>query len=214
MSMIGPPPPGPEGSAPTPPPAAPPVTIMEEEPKRKGGFWRWIRGNRRWAIALIPIALFLGMSIGGANAGSGDPVAAVDDVEQSDTSALEAELADAQALIEQYEAGEETRIELEEQLAVREAEIAAREAAADEADAAANANSFGDGTYLIGTDIQPGTYRTEAAGNCYWERLAGLGGNLEDIIANDLPSGAAIVEIASSDVAFSTQGCGTWQKVG
>lgn len=209
MSIIDPPPPGPSESDPTPPAAA----ADPVEPKRKGGFWRWIRGNRRWAIALIPIALFLGMSIGGANAGGGDPVAAVDDVEQSDTSDLEAELSEAQELIEQYEAGEETRIELEAQLAEREAAIAAREAAADQADAAANANSFGDGTYLVGVDIQAGTYRTTVTGNCYWERLSGLSGSFEDLIANDLPTGSAIVEISASDLAFSTQGCGTWEKI-
>src|SRR5581483_3114553 len=47
---------------------------------------------------------------------------------------------------------------------------------------------FGDGKFLVGVDIAPGTWRSNGAENCYWERLAGFGGTLEDIVANDLPS--------------------------
>src|SRR6266496_4251790 len=36
---------------------------------------------------------------------------------------------------------------------------------------------FGDGTFVVGKDIQPGTYRTrEAASGCYFERMSGFGG--------------------------------------
>lgn len=71
--------------------------------------------------------------------------------------------------------------------------------------------SFGDGTWMVGQDIAPGTYKTSTSGSCYWERLKGLSGQFEDIIANGLGSGGqVIVTIAESDKAFRSQDCGTW----
>lgn len=77
----------------------------------------------------------------------------------------------------------------------------------------------GDGTYLIGSDIQPGQYRATVPSNsvgCYWERLKGTSGSLDDVIANDTVAvGAqALVTIEPSDKAFKTQGCGSWEKIG
>ena len=75
------------------------------------------------------------------------------------------------------------------------------------------ATSFGDGTWVVGTDILHGTYRSSKTGsNCYWERLRGFGGGLDDIIANQLTSERSVVEISSTDAGFSTENCGNWQK--
>jgi hypothetical protein len=73
----------------------------------------------------------------------------------------------------------------------------------------------GDGTYLVGKDIQPGTYgsNNDSSGWCYWERLSGLSGELDDVIANQLSKGKQYVTIAPSDVAFHTRFCGGWRKV-
>ena len=79
-----------------------------------------------------------------------------------------------------------------------------------------SASTFGNGTHLVGTDIQPGTYRAEASrfGGCYWSRLSGLGGDLDDIIANEIvQEGSAIVTIEATDRAFESTGCGRWQRV-
>jgi hypothetical protein len=65
-----------------------------------------------------------------------------------------------------------------------------------------------DGFFVVGKDIKPGTYRT--TGSCYWARLSGFGGELDDIIANDNSSGTAIVDIARGDVGFESNGCGGW----
>jgi hypothetical protein len=71
--------------------------------------------------------------------------------------------------------------------------------------------TFGDGTYVIGNDIPPGTYRnSDSSGGCYWERLSGFGGTLEEIIANDFTDARTIVTIAPSDTGFSSDRCGTW----
>lgn len=73
---------------------------------------------------------------------------------------------------------------------------------------------FGDGTHLVGDDIQPGTYRNDGeTGRCYWKRLSGFGGTLDDIIANAHPEGQSFVTIDSSDAAFESKNCGTWEPV-
>jgi hypothetical protein len=75
--------------------------------------------------------------------------------------------------------------------------------------------AFSDGTYRVGTDIQAGTYRSTASSTgCYWERLKGFGGTLDDIIANYLGISPTIVTIASTDVGFHSDGCGGWEKIG
>ncbi|MGY1697724.1 hypothetical protein ACI780_22740 [Geodermatophilus sp. SYSU D00814] len=73
---------------------------------------------------------------------------------------------------------------------------------------------FGDGVYLVNADIQPGTYVSTGSSGCYWERLSDLTGEFEAILANDNPSGQTYVEILPTDVAFSTDDCGTWSRVG
>lgn len=76
------------------------------------------------------------------------------------------------------------------------------------------AGTFGDGTHLVGNDIQPGTYRNDGTSeSCYWERQSGLTGTSADIIANDLPTGQAYVTIDPSDKAFTSKRCGTWELV-
>lgn len=77
----------------------------------------------------------------------------------------------------------------------------------------------GDGTFVVGTDIKAGTYKTagpadSAIPNCYWARLKGTSGAFEDILANGNTGGPATVTIRSGDAAFETSGCETWQKVG
>lgn len=76
------------------------------------------------------------------------------------------------------------------------------------------AAAFGDGMELIGTHIQAGTYRAPGGSSCYWERLSGASGTNDDILANDLAPINPVVEIASSDYAFSSQDCGNWSKIG
>lgn len=71
---------------------------------------------------------------------------------------------------------------------------------------------FGDGQYVVGSDIQPGMYRAPGGDRCYWARLSGFSGGIDDIIANGIPNGAAIIEIASTDRGFETRGCGGWAR--
>ncbi|MEO7018838.1 MAG: hypothetical protein ABI234_01645 [Ktedonobacteraceae bacterium] len=72
---------------------------------------------------------------------------------------------------------------------------------------------FSDGTFVIGKDIQPGTYRTrEASSGCYYARLKGFGGTLGEINANNNTDNPAIVTIFPTDAGFQSNNCGTWTK--
>lgn len=73
---------------------------------------------------------------------------------------------------------------------------------------------FGEGTYIVGTDIAPGTWRSAGGSSCYYARLKGFTGRLDDIIANDLGSTTPVVSIAASDRGFTSHGCGAWNKIG
>jgi hypothetical protein len=73
-------------------------------------------------------------------------------------------------------------------------------------------NLIGAGTHAVGSDIQPGTYRTRSnRPSCYWERLSGFSGPSADRITNDLIHVSAIVTIKPGDAGFTSDGdCGTW----
>ena len=71
------------------------------------------------------------------------------------------------------------------------------------------------GRWLVGRQIQPGQYETDARDGCYWERLRGFSGESRDRITNDFVSGGGrqLVTIRSSDVGFFTDAaCGTWRR--
>ncbi len=72
--------------------------------------------------------------------------------------------------------------------------------------------TFGPGTWLVGSEVPAGTYRTRTNREaCYWERLSGLTGDLDDIIANEFSDHTQVVTIAPTDLAFSTDSdCGIW----
>jgi hypothetical protein len=65
------------------------------------------------------------------------------------------------------------------------------------------------GMYLVGIEIQPGTYRgqagTEFSDSCYWQRLRNLSGSFGAIIANDNATGQFYVKVSQTDVALSTR---------
>lgn len=74
--------------------------------------------------------------------------------------------------------------------------------------------TFGDGTWEVGEDLRAGTYRLrEPAGFCYWARLRGFGGDLNDIIANEnVVDAYGVVTIKKSDAGFESNGCDEWSS--
>jgi hypothetical protein len=71
--------------------------------------------------------------------------------------------------------------------------------------------TFGDGQHVVGEDIRPGTYRTrEPSTGCYWARLKGFSGELDDIAANENTNFPTIVTIYATDKGFESNDCGEW----
>jgi hypothetical protein len=92
----------------------------------------------------------------------------------------------------------------------QEAEIKKKEAAAE---AKRKENTIdGNGTFAVNNEVKPGLYRADG-GITYWARTKGFSGDLNEMLANGIPSGPAIVEIKTTDVGFQTKGSGTWTLV-
>jgi len=136
-----------------------------------------------------------GSGSGGGNGGGGD---AVDKVKQKDQKVAQQEKP-------QQEQPRQEQAQNQEQQP-RQQGGAAQEPEPQKA-------TFSNGTYLVGTDIQPGTYRTrEGSPNCYYERLRNFSGGINSILANANTYAPAIVTIRPSDAGFNSQGCATWTK--
>ncbi|MFG2888465.1 hypothetical protein [Streptomyces sp. NPDC048248] len=73
------------------------------------------------------------------------------------------------------------------------------------------------GSYLVGEDVDAGTYRTGGPSDsdiplCYWARNKDSSGELDSIIANGTPQGPARVTINKGEI-FETNGCEEWKRV-
>lgn len=76
--------------------------------------------------------------------------------------------------------------------------------------------TIGNGIHQVGNDIEPGTYSTDGPDPddlfpfCYYARLSGLSGELDDIIANNNIEGPGTVVVAEGDVALELSGGCEW----
>lgn len=74
-------------------------------------------------------------------------------------------------------------------------------------------STFGNGTWLVGSEVQPGLFRnSSSSGGCYWARLSGLGGTIGEILANNFTNAINTVQIKPGDLAFESDDCGTWSQ--
>jgi hypothetical protein len=69
---------------------------------------------------------------------------------------------------------------------------------------------FFNGTHAVGTDIQPGRYRSAGGAVCSFARLRNLSGDPTGTIASGTAVGQSIVDIAPTDAAFRSAGCAPW----
>jgi ABC-type Fe3+-hydroxamate transport system substrate-binding protein len=70
---------------------------------------------------------------------------------------------------------------------------------------------LGDGTFIIGSDVQPGTYKAPDSGSqCYWELKDASGGTID----NYIQAGPAVVVIPPSAFSITTARCAPFTKVG
>ncbi len=75
---------------------------------------------------------------------------------------------------------------------------------------APGSGTFSNGTWLVGEEIAPGIWRAIRSRTCSWKRLASIEGDT-DVVAG---SGSHLtVEIAASDAAFWSEGCGWWTQI-
>lgn len=74
--------------------------------------------------------------------------------------------------------------------------------------------TFDDGTWIVGEDIEAGTYKVTAAvaSGCYWAILKS-GTNGSDIIANDIVDGGFPKVTLKVGHDFKSSDCGTWSLV-
>ncbi|MFJ5301245.1 hypothetical protein [Streptomyces sp. NPDC088350] len=74
----------------------------------------------------------------------------------------------------------------------------------------------GDGDFRVGSDIEPGTYRSSGNtdGVCYWERAEDSSGDTDSLLANDKVSGTGYVTVKATDKFFKSSGCTDWEAVG
>ena len=88
-----------------------------------------------------------------------------------------------------------------------------REAAVSGAEKKKAASTVNDGTWVVGVDIEPGTYKATAnvGSRCYWGLYAS-GTNGDDIIANDIPGGGLPSVTVAAGQDFKTARCGTWTR--
>jgi hypothetical protein len=72
------------------------------------------------------------------------------------------------------------------------------------------AGGITDGVWIVGIDLEPGTYQAEGGPLCYWQRLSGFGGTPEEVIQQGTPDDPAVVDISETDQGFSSSRCREW----
>ena len=71
-------------------------------------------------------------------------------------------------------------------------------------------STFDDGSYLVGVDVQPGTYQTKGVGDlCYADTESETG----EILDQEVQYGTVTFVIHPDAYTFESSGCGTWTKV-
>ena len=74
---------------------------------------------------------------------------------------------------------------------------------------------FGDGVYLVGAEVVPGTYETRSIedGLCVWSRLSGFRGTDLERIVSVASDSSGFVTVLESDLGFRSTGCETWRRL-
>lgn len=101
----------------------------------------------------------------------------------------------------------------EDEVKKREDTVKQREDAVTQQEQIQAQNTIAEGTWAVGVDIQPGTYRTKEAvsGTCYWEINSDPNGS--DIVENDIVSGGRPTVTLKGGQFFKTSRCGEWIRV-
>jgi hypothetical protein len=180
-------------------------------------------GQRRWLTPLaVVVAFVLGVTIG---------LLPTDQTDQTELEGLRADIAEAEGEAddlrdtihdqsveigelrqESPEEGEIARLEERVETLERKLADAREEAKAAAPPVPGPKRIITDGLWKVGEEVAPGTYRSSGGGNCYWARLSGFSGDLDDIITNGLGRNQTVT-ISASDVGFESDGCGEWTRI-
>lgn len=192
---------------------------VPEPPAKSRRIRRFLTKRRSWAHWQVLALVVVGMAIAGTAGSSGkieqtkyDALKKqLDDTVASDSKAIAQARTDAEAAAAKKLGEEQAALSAKESELNGQADaLKQREAAVSTAEAAKKANSFEDGVWEVGTDIQPGKYKAaDASSSCYWAKLDAH----DSIIDNDLPNGPTTVTIETTVAKFKTSNCGTWVKV-
>jgi hypothetical protein len=68
----------------------------------------------------------------------------------------------------------------------------------------------GEGTFRVGKEVEPGTYKAAGSSGCYWARLGS--GDTSDIIDNNNADGPVLLTIEPGDFAIEVARCATFHK--
>ena len=176
--------------------------------------------RRRWAWPVVAIgALILGIAIGGGGGGAAPDPTTTDAYQavaaERDDALSAADTADARADAEGGATLATRERELDDRAATldsRESDLTTREAVVTATEQQVAANQIQIGTWTVGIDIEPGTYRTldPVTEMCYWG-IYTSGTNKADIIDNDLVQGGNPTVTLGDGQDFEN-GCGVWGK--
>ena len=68
------------------------------------------------------------------------------------------------------------------------------------------------GTYMVGSDIAPGTWHTDGGSRCYYERSRNTEGTISSIIKNDNFTGPTTITVKASDASVKFSGDCVWTR--
>lgn len=189
---------------------------------RRKGAWYWMAGA---AAVLLVGGIVLGTTIPDPKKSEAYIALASDkDDVSGQLNSLQGRFDSLAAGIEGREADMEAReVALEEEAAkvkaadavVKAAEksVKSREVAVTGAEKAKAANTISEGTWTVGVDVEPGSYRANenVTSDCYWG-IYRTGSNGSDIIDNDIVTGGRPAVVLSAGQDFKSSRCGTWSK--
>lgn len=177
--------------------------------------WYWVAG-----IACLLLASGIGIGLTLPDPTKSQEYVAV----ASEKQGLQSDLNKLQVRYNTLEAGIKGR---EAKVQAREDAVAKADASVKTADAAVKkreeavtsvektkaANTIKEGTWTVGVDLEPGTYRTnsDVTSGCYWG-IYRTGSNGSDIVDNDIVTGGRPSVTLSVGQDFKSSRCGAWSK--
>jgi hypothetical protein len=176
----------------------------------------WIRDNKL-TVALGVLGLVFGAAIGASGSEQKTKTTTVATTQiETHTETVNAPAEVLRQTRHRVDAARSRLSDVRSQVSDERATLRKLEAQVSGTRAAIRRGTFaGNGTFIVGQDIDPGTYRAAAREGCYWEREASLDtSSIDAILANDNADGPVVVQILPSDKAVKVAGCAKFHKIG